>query len=147
MGTQLTSVIAAMCLIGCGAVTSQPVPSGVPDQVTVSGFTCQNGYGESLNQVYAYQGNTLDGRPYYRGTDETDRYIYFDRRCADDTPYPRWILGGEPDVTRTSDLNQGDSPGCENDLGLASEAMLVPTGTQPADWLWCGDHGDPSGVG
>ena len=72
MGIRLTHLAFATCLIGCGVATSQ-APNGVPSQVKVSGFVCQNGYGESLNQRYVYQGNTRDGRPYYRGRDRTDQ--------------------------------------------------------------------------
>ena len=113
----------------------------VIDPLILSGFACENGYGESLNQEYVYQGTTLDGRPYYRGATRDDRYLYFDARCSDDSPEPRWILGGEPDLTLTSDLNRRDNPGCDNDLAAISNAAAPEVGTHEMSWHWCGDRG------
>jgi len=128
---------------GCAAVQLVPAPEGTPQQFRVSGFSCENGYGADLNQVYVYQGATADGRPYYRGKTRTNRYIYHDARCADDTPNPRWLLGGQPDITRTSDLNPNDGEGCENEVGFDSDAAMPEMGTHTSSWQWCGDHGMP----
>ena len=116
-------------------------PEDAPQQIRVSGFSCKNGYGADLNQVYEYQGTTADGRPYYRGKTRTDRFFYFDSRCADDTPYPSWLLGGQPDLTRTSDLNPHDGEGCENDFHFGDDWPVPKMGARRTTWLWCGDRG------
>jgi hypothetical protein len=122
-------------------VTRNGDKADVIDPLILSGFFCKNGYGKSLNQEYAYQGTTLDGRPYYRGAARDDRYLYFDARCSDDSPEPRWILGGKPDITLKSDLNRYDNPGCDNDLGSVSDAAAPEVGTHKVSWHWCGDQG------
>ena len=122
-------------------MNSMSTPEEVPQQFRISGFVCENGYGTDLNQVYVYQGTTADGRPYYRGQTKDDRYFYHDARCADDTPNPRWLLGGRPDTSRTSDLNPNDGTGCENDLGFTTDAPMPIMGTHESSWLWCGDAG------
>ena len=130
--------------LGCAASSSAIEQTGgavkTPDRVQVSGFSCENQYGTDLNQAYVYQGTTRDGRPYYRGATRTDRYLYFDQRCSDDSPSPRWILGGQPALDRTEDLNPHDR-GCDNDFSIAKDSRELPTGTLKAVWLWCGDHG------
>jgi hypothetical protein len=109
--------------------------------IVVSGFACDNGYGQDLNQKYEYQGVTSDGRPYYRGTARPDRYIYYDSYCADDTREPRWLLGGKPEVTREFGLNVNDGEGCENDFSIVTGSNHLPGGFQRVAWNWCGDHG------
>lgn len=109
--------------------------------VVINGFACSNGYGQNINQKYAYQGETKDGRPYYRGVTSPDRFLYFDRYCADDTREPRWLVGGMPDVQRDFDLNQNDGEGCENDLSIQTESKHLPAGHQRLAWRWCEDHG------
>jgi hypothetical protein len=131
-------------VLGCAIKNPAPAPEAdaeIPQKVRVSGFSCENGYGASLNQVYIYQGKTADGRPYYRGETRTDRYFYYDARCADDTPDPRWLVGGKPDPTRTSDLNPRDGDGCDNDFSFETDARAPMMGTHKTAWLWCGDQG------
>ena len=118
-----------------------PTPEEAPQQIRVSGFSCKNGYGADLNQVYEYQGTTADGRPYYRGKTRADRFFYFDARCADDTSYPSWLLGGAPDPARTSDLNIHDGEGCENDFHFGDDWPFPMMGTHRTTWRWCGDRG------
>ena len=50
----------------------------------MSGYSCDNGGGVSytVNQPYTLQGSTADGRPYYRGTEDTSIYLYFSSSCA-----------------------------------------------------------------
>ena len=141
-------VLGALCLalvLGCAVRVQVTEQTGdmkkAPERVAVSGFNCVNGYGDNINQTYLYQGRTQDGRPYYRGKTRTDRYIYHDKRCADDTPSPRWLLGGAPDLHRTASLNPNDGEGCENEFNVSSNAQDVPTGMVYVDWLWCGDRG------
>jgi hypothetical protein len=122
-------------------MSSTSAPEEAPQQFRISGFSCENGYGADLNQVYVYQGTSADGRPYYRGKTRDDRCIYHDARCGDDTPNPRWLLGGKPDISRTSDLNPNDGTGCENDVGFDSDAPMPVMGTHETSWLWCGDKG------
>lgn len=162
----LLSFLLGTAGLGLMACSTQPLPDTdttaaatatlsqtATDRVVVSGFACDNGYGGDLNQEYAYQGTTKDGRPYYRGTTRTDRYIYYDKHCAADTPGPRWLLGGKPVPGRSWNLNPYDT-GCENDFSIRTDRLLVlldlvlsgpqgdlPIGTQETDWLWCGDHG------
>jgi len=109
--------------------------------IIVSGFTCDNGYGQDINQKYMYQGLSKDGRPFYRGATNPDHYIYYDKYCADDTREPRWLLGQKPDVTREFDLNVNDSPGCNNDFSIVTDSKHLPGGFQKLAWNWCGDHG------
>eukprot|EP00931_Biecheleriopsis_adriatica_P108890 TRINITY_DN8315_c0_g1_i1.p1 TRINITY_DN8315_c0_g1~~TRINITY_DN8315_c0_g1_i1.p1 ORF type:complete len:512 (+),score=85.20 TRINITY_DN8315_c0_g1_i1:70-1605(+) len=116
-------------------------PQAMPTNVVVSGFSCENSYGNDLNQEYAFQGTTKDGRPYYRGTQRQDRYIYYDKYCADDTRAPRWLLGGHPDISREFNLNQEDGNGCDNDFSIVGDSMQLPSGEQTVAWQWCGDHG------
>ena len=127
--------------LGCATTKPAPAPAQIPQQVRVSGFSCENGYGADLNQVYAYQGTTADGRPYYRGEKRTDRYFYYDERCSDDTPEPRWLVGGKPETTRTSDLNPNDGEGCDNDFSFGTDVPEPIMGTHQTAWLWCGDQG------
>ena len=145
----LFGCLMAFLMIGCAVATSALLPYGgppedqleAPQQVRISGLGCENGYGADLNQDYAYRGTTKDGRPYYQGTTRDDRYLYFDRRCADDTDTPRWILGGKPSLDRTWDLNPNDGDGCENDFSVNALQWYLPTGSYEATWVWCGDHG------
>lgn len=109
--------------------------------ITVSGFGCANGYGKENNQEYMYEGKTKDGRSVYRGTKNPHRYIYYDFFCAADTPEPRWLLGGKPDVSRETNLNTRDGDGCENDFSIVSFSNHLPGGQQKVAWHWCGDHG------
>jgi len=109
--------------------------------IVVSGFTCDNGYGSDLNQEYVFQGVTKDGRPFYRGMARPDRYIYYDKHCADDTSEPRWLLGGKPDLNRDFDMNVMDGVGCDNDFSIVTDSKHVPAGVQKLAWNWCGDHG------
>lgn len=109
--------------------------------IVVSGFQCENGYGKDLNQKYVFQGMTKDKRPYYRGVSRPDRYIYYDKYCADDTREPRWLLGGQPDVGREFDMNVNDGKGCDNDFAIQTDSQHMPIGLQRATWQWCGDHG------
>ena len=53
-----------------------------------------------------------------------ERYLYFDKRCADDSAQPAWLLGGKPSVQRDSDLNEHDGAGCENDFRLETDKKL-----------------------
>jgi hypothetical protein len=109
--------------------------------ITISGFGCPNGYGQHINQEYVYHGTTKDGRPVYRGATTPGRYIYYDSYCADDTREPRWLLGGEPDMSRKFDLNTKDGKGCENDFSILSTSKHLPGGQQKVKWNWCGDYG------
>jgi hypothetical protein len=136
-------VFYAFFLCGCIPSSQAAMQAGVkpaPERLQVRGFLCENTYGAAFNQDYALVGQTADGRPYYRGTG-TDRYLYFDKRCSDDTPNPRWLLGGKPDLDKEADLNPLDGAGCENDFGISSEGGRMPMGIQRVDWLWCGDRG------
>eukprot|EP00928_Gymnodinium_smaydae_P046846 TRINITY_DN3122_c0_g1_i10.p1 TRINITY_DN3122_c0_g1~~TRINITY_DN3122_c0_g1_i10.p1 ORF type:complete len:440 (+),score=58.64 TRINITY_DN3122_c0_g1_i10:236-1555(+) len=109
--------------------------------IVVRGFSCGNGYGGDINQAYKFMGSTKDGRPYYQGMANPSRYIYYDTYCADDTREQRWLLGQKPDLTRDFDLNQFDSPGCNNDFSIVTRSMHLPGGWQPLAWQWCGTHG------
>ena len=56
----------------------------------LSGIACHSGY---YNGVWAYAGNTADGRPYYEQYylhEATDQriYIYFDKDCV---RYSFWV--------------------------------------------------------
>merc|ERR1719335_661077 len=114
-----------------------PIPGS---GIIISGFACKNGYGKDLEQKYAYYGKTKDGRPYYRGTKRTWSYIYYDSYCADCCKN-MWLLGGEPDVSRESNLNPNDGKGCHNDFSIHTDSMYLPSGLQTVSWKWCGDHG------
>jgi hypothetical protein len=114
--------------------------------VMISGFSCANGYGKDVNQQYVYQGQTKDGRPYYRGSASPERFVYYDKRCADDTQDPRWLLGQKPDILRDLDLNTHDGHGCFNDFGIATASRHLPAGPQKLTWEWCGDHGVSNGA-
>mmetsp|Transcript_77199 Transcript_77199/g.136741 ORF Transcript_77199/g.136741 Transcript_77199/m.136741 type:complete len:353 (-) Transcript_77199:135-1193(-) len=109
--------------------------------LVVTGFSCENGYGEDVNGEYIYQGNTKDGRPYYQGSKRPDRFIYYDKYCADDTTEPRWLVGGSPDITQEFNLNTKDGKGCDNDFSIVTDSMHIPGGQQPLAWQWCQDHG------
>lgn len=130
-------------LSGCNPFSSAMQDEAIapaPERLQVRGYLCENTYGAAFNQDYALEGQTADGRPYYRGTG-TDRYLYFDKRCSDDTPNPRWLLGGKPDLDKETDLNPRDGEGCENEFSISSETRRIPTGVQRVDWLWCGNRG------
>lgn len=109
--------------------------------LTISGFECANGRNADINQAYIFWGKTADGKPYYRGSTSTWRWLYFDHRCADDSKEPRWLMGQKPDPTRSEDLNVNDGEGCNNDFAILSTKDSVPTGSVLLDWQWCGDHG------
>eukprot|EP00933_Yihiella_yeosuensis_P031584 TRINITY_DN2515_c0_g1_i2.p1 TRINITY_DN2515_c0_g1~~TRINITY_DN2515_c0_g1_i2.p1 ORF type:complete len:409 (+),score=61.34 TRINITY_DN2515_c0_g1_i2:75-1301(+) len=112
--------------------------------ITISGLQCGNGYGKDLNQDYAFQGYTKDGRPYYRGVSDSrsDRYLYYDHHCSSDTPKPRWLLGGKPNINLDQGLNEHDGEGCDNDFSIMTDSHHLPAGPQRVAWQWCGDHGN-----
>lgn len=55
----------------------------VPMTLRLSGVDCRRGDGnEDANGQYIYQGQTADGRPYYRHYDKgRDAWLYYDKEC------------------------------------------------------------------
>ncbi|CAK8985324.1 unnamed protein product [Durusdinium trenchii] len=53
----------------------------VPLKFELSGLSCPNGHNEDANGVYTYQGQTHDGRPFYKGPESDGPYFFYDREC------------------------------------------------------------------
>ena len=67
---------------------SSAPPCGVID---LSGYSCaSNGVPFAVNQQYAIQGSTADGRPYYQGVSNTTAYLYFTNACGG-LSYSGWV--------------------------------------------------------
>ena len=91
-----------------------PPPSPPPNAaLRLVGHSCANGYNAALNEaIYAFEGRTLDGRPFYRALgggqsgqsgQSGESYLFYDVDCG--THASGWILGcRRPDTTATSHL-------------------------------------------
>eukprot|EP00939_MAST-03C_sp_MAST-3C-sp1_P003087 g3087.t1 len=107
------------------------------------GFECDNGYGDTYDQIYQFAGTTSgDNRPYYRGVIDDGVYVYYDRACGSgaETHDPRWILQRPPDfdASRSEDIGCSTcGTGCANDLSWPSNAAEVPYGTTTMQHQWC----------
>jgi len=128
-------------------LTPSPSPSPSPSPnaaLRLVGHSCANGYNAALNEaIYALEGTTLDGRPFYRALGGGQRgqsgesYLFYDVDCG--THASGWILGcSRPDTTATSHLQTEGvvMTGCCTD-GVADDHGQTPP-LSAAWWLYCG---------
>ena len=102
-----TCVVASWCRMGVESQTSSATLAiigeatkwtkfgEVPLTLRLSGLDCPGGkFNEGANGQYIYQGQTADGRPYYRGPHDTgdDAWLYYDKECdgAKGGNYNQW---------------------------------------------------------
>lgn len=91
-----TCAVASWCRLGVESQTSSATLAiigeatkytkfgEVPMTVRLSGLDCPGGKNnEGANGQYHYQGQTADGRPYYRGPHSLgqDAWLYYDKEC------------------------------------------------------------------
>ena len=121
---------------------------GPPVDVRVSGVDsdCYDGW---LNSVYAYQGNTADGKHYYAHDTKTvygTAYLYYDKDCngpgntADAALKGGWFIDRQmPSTTATSDLDHdGICDFYAHTLHAASATSRTPPTTTPTAWrMFC----------
>ena len=106
--------------LATGANMTQCCPAGhagpqcqYVSSITVAGISCDDGYGDWLNGVYTFNGVTLDGRPWHRGTDakkwDANASVCYDASCDGDADTPgRWVLdrGTLPNLHALNDLDE-----------------------------------------
>ena len=126
------------------AVASNP-PSLLSRDLKLLGEDCRlSNWGN--NDVWTYEGNTADGRPYYHntgkdplfGTGRKSFYIYYDANCDGKTGpphskngHPQWVLSRyKPSLTRAHDLE--DDGKCVGDVREAAMHSLQAT----FDWTF-----------
>jgi len=131
--------------------------------VWLGGFQCDNGYGDGsqpgdrwnkqFNQEYAPFSHTRDGRPVYRGVEDSTIFLHFDHACGvacatglGGQHPPRWILSQRGDLSHylhqidSRNFNIGDAAngGCENDLSFLHPKLAGEQPCHQADQ----DHDD-----
>ena len=111
-----------------------PPPLAPPpdcDGISVTGHSTYS----QVNQGYALVGTTLDGKPFYRGTTDTDIHIFFDTGCnrADsDPPDPSgtgglWVFGcSAPNTTASFNLQGGSGTCCNHANRWGERIGLAP---------------------
>lgn len=127
--------VGTFCYTDVGAC-SDSMRSGVVANASYSHVACALAAGGcSGSEVagnYTYQGATLDGKPYYFGGADTNRYIYHDADCGGSgTGDARWIVDdSKPSTTATTNLNgRNDGNQCWYKGRIASSSATPPAGT------------------
>ena len=154
----------AVATIDC----DEPDPPRIK-RLRVSGFACKvnasctdancslSDVGASQNQIYAFNGTTADGRPFYVGETDPTAYIYYDRRCGrTHRMLSKWVLKTGWVVNTVSDVNlDGDEDHCSVNTsfvlgGDRNSGENSPRGVQDVWELlrthntlgWCGAAGE-----
>lgn len=85
LGVESQTPSATLAIIG--EATKWTKFGEVPMTLRLSGLDCPGHFvSENANGQYHYQGQTADGRPYYRGPHDTgdDAWLYYDKECDGD---------------------------------------------------------------
>lgn len=139
---QSSSLLPLLVLAVAPPTVAQP-PSLLTRDIELLGEDCTLSYWGN-DDVWTYEGNTADGRPYYHnggyvaltGIKNGDFYIYYDANCDGKTGaahskngHPQWIMSRyKPSLTREYDL-EGDGT-CVGDIAEAAGY------SSQATWDW-----------
>ena len=93
-----------------------------------------------INQLYRYQGDTANGKPFYRGLYDTSVYLYYTSNCGG-LSFGSWLVRDvPPSLTATTNLNQ-------ETLACSGGTLQSDDGLPLGATVWFQYCGPSSGLG
>ena len=132
----------------CGVVelTGYDCGGGIDN---VTGLTGGNSVQFRVNQQYGYGGTTLDGKPFYKGVQGENSYLYYSQNCGG-TGYTGWgVFEGPPLLTTMTNTNGGSGTcfaatilfGTDADVRESSNSWFQYCGPIPPPLPWNAEGG------
>jgi len=105
----------------------------------LSGYSCSGaGPPFTVNQRYAYHGETADGRPYYQGLADPSAYVFYTSNCGG-LAFDVWGVFQEAPSQSATENVSGESGQCSAAAMSISSGLLPPQArsvwyTNPCSW-------------